>query len=100
MSEVVAYAARARAAADRIGEPWKAKRKGGRPPYPPKILAVTRAIKDKFGPRYAPNEKILAGNKKLLAAMQTDALPSRTTMEGVRKRIPDKYYKRLQKLAA
>ena len=88
MSEVVAYAAKATSIADKLGEPWKAVRKGGRPPYPPKILAVTRALKDKFGPRYAPNEKRMAGNKKLLAAMRTDALPSKDDHGGRAQKDP------------
>ena len=100
MSEAVAYATKARAAIDKMREPWKVERKGGRRPYPPKVLVLTRALKDKFGPRYAPNEKALGSNKRLLAAMRTKTLPSRTTMEGVRKRIPDAYYKKLQKRAA
>ena len=79
-----------------MGDPWKPKKKPGRPPYAPKVVVITKASKDKFGAAYTDNERTVAVNKRLVKVVGVTRLPAKGTLEEMSKKIPEKYYKRFR----
>ena len=80
-----------------MGDPWKVRKKPGRPPYSPRVVVITKAIKDKFGQAYDDNERTIGVNKKLVKAVGgAPRLPAKGTLEEMSKKIPAQYYKKFR----
>ena len=79
-----------------MGDPWKVRKKPGRPPYSPKVVVVTKAIKEYLGSTYDRQERTIAVNAKLVKAVGAPRLPAKGTLDEMSKKIPPKYYKRFK----
>lgn len=96
MKPLVAYATKARKVADKMGDPWKNKKKPGRPPYSPRVVVITKAIREYLGSTYDKQERTIAVNARLVKAVGAPRLPAKGTLDEMSKKIPADYYRKFK----